>query len=173
MKKQTQSKEKQEVIQPKPSKFRLVAKRSSAGLGLYTLDFIKKGEQIIQYGGYKITNEEADRVGGKYLFEILKSKFTINGTPRWNLARYANHACKPNAEAVWYGQKVFICSRKNIQPGEEITYNYGRVYFTDIIGGEKKCRCAVHHPQKGHLGKLTDAEMKKFSRKAGRGVSKQ
>lgn len=161
----TRSKSKKDVIEPKPSKFRLIAKRSSAGLGLYTLDPIKKGEKIIQYGGYKITNEEADRQGGKYLFEIIDSKFTIDGTPRWNIARYANHSCKPNSEAVWYGQNVWICSKKNLQPGDEITYNYGKVYFNDIIGGEKHCMCAVHHPKKGYLGKLTDAEIKKYGKK--------
>jgi hypothetical protein len=39
------------VIRPKPSKYRLIAKRSSAGLGLYTVSAIPKGKQIIQYGG--------------------------------------------------------------------------------------------------------------------------
>ncbi len=155
---------KQIIIQPKPSKYRLVAKRSSAGLGLYTIDPIKKDEQIIEYGGYKLTNEEAEKRGGKYLFEIIESNFTIDGTPRWNLARYANHSCKPNAEAVWYGKHVWICPKRNIKPGEEITYNYGRVYFKDIIGGEKYCKCPIHHPSKGHLGKLTEKELRRYSR---------
>ncbi|MBP9686532.1 MAG: SET domain-containing protein [Candidatus Doudnabacteria bacterium] len=153
------------VIRPKPSRYQLVAKRSSAGLGLYTLQLIPKGKKIIQYGGYKITNEQADVKGGKYLFEIIESEFTIDGTPRWNLARYANHSCKPNAEAVWYGQDVWICSKRNIQPGEEIAYNYGKDYFVDIIGGEKHCQCPVHKPRKGHLSRLTDKEMKKYLKK--------
>jgi SET domain-containing protein len=152
------------VIKPKPSKYRLIAKRSSAGLGLYTLDHIKREAKIIQYGGYRITDDEADQKGGRYLFDIIESKYTIDGTPRWNLARYANHSCKPNAEPVWYGKNVWICAKRTIQPGEEITYNYGRSYFKDIIGGEKHCKCAVHNPVKGHLGKLTDREMKKYSK---------
>jgi hypothetical protein len=154
------------VIRPKPSKYRLIAKRSSAGLGLYTVSAIPKGKQIIQYGGYKITNDEADRKGGKYLFEIIDSNFTIDGTPRWNLARYANHSCKPNAEAIWYGQNVWICAKRAIAPGEEITYNYGKVYFNDIIGGEKHCRCSVHHPAKGHLGRLTEAELRRYVKRS-------
>jgi SET domain-containing protein len=165
MEKKNRKKSSQVVIQPKPSRYRLIAKRSSAGLGLYTLDAIPRGKQIIQYGGYKITNDEADRKGGRYLFEIIDSTFTIDGTPRWNLARYANHSCQPNSEAVWYGQNVWICTRRALKPGEEITYNYGKTYFNDIIGGEKKCQCAVHHPKKGHLANLTEAELRRYNRK--------
>ncbi len=154
------------VIHPEPSKFRLVAKRSSAGLGLYSLEKIKKGRKIIQYGGYKITDEEAEKHYGKYLFDIIDTKYNIDGSPRWNLARYANHSCKPNAEAVWYGTEVWICARKNILPGEEIVYDYGKEYFRDIIGGIKHCRCIIHHPIKGHLGKLTEVEMRKYGKKA-------
>lgn len=159
------SQKKKVVIRPEPSKFRLVAKRSSAGLGLYTLDKIKKGRKIIQYGGYRITDEEAEKHYGKYLFDIIDTKYTIDGTPRWNLARYANHSCKPNAEAIWYATEVWICARKNILPGEEIVYDYGTEYFRDIIGGVKNCRCAKHHPARGHLGKLTEREMKKYSKR--------
>lgn len=131
-------------IRPKKSKYKLVAKKSSAGLGLYTLEPIPRGEKIIQYGGYKITDEEADHKGGKYLFDILETKYTIDGTPRWNTARYVNHSCKPNSEAVWYGHDVWICAKRKILPGEELTYNYGKDYFQDILGGEKGCRCGNH-----------------------------
>lgn len=152
------------VVRPKPSKFKLVAKRSSAGLGLYTVDPIKKGAKIVEYGGYKITDDEADQKGGRYLFDIYQTKYTLDGTPRWNMARYANHSCKPNCEPVWYGTHMWICAKRAIEPGEELTYNYGREYFKDIIGGEKHCRCSIHHPAKGHLGKLTEREMKKHSK---------
>ncbi len=160
-----ESQKKKVVIRPEPSKFHLVAKRSSSGLGLYTLDKIKKGRKIIQYGGYRITDEEAEKHYGKYLFDIIDTKYTIDGTPRWNLARYANHSCRPNAEAIWYGQEVWVCARKNILPGEEIVYDYGTEYFRDIIGGVKNCRCVKHHPAHGHLGKLMEKEMKKFAQK--------
>lgn len=127
--------------EPSRPKYALRVKKSSAGLGIYAGEPIKRQTKILEYVGYIITNEEADRKGGKYLFEILKSKFTIDGTPRWNTARYFNHACKPNAEAVWYGNHVWICAKKNIKPGEEITYNYGKAYFDDYIK-PYGCRCA-------------------------------
>jgi SET domain-containing protein len=128
-------------IRPKQSKYKLRAKKSSAGLGLFTDSEIPKGAQIIQYGGYKLTNEQAEKKGGKYLFEGVDDKFTIDGTPRWNIARYINHSCKPNAEAIWYGNQVFICSKRKIKPGEEITYHYGKDYYNILLGGKKGCKC--------------------------------
>lgn len=130
-------------ILPSPSRYKLKIKKAVTGLGLYTEDTIKKDKKIIEYGGYKIPNSEADRKGGKYLFEIIESKFTIDGTPRWNIARYANHACKPNCEAIWFGKRVWLCAKRNIKPQEELTYHYGKEYFEGIIGGKKNCRCST------------------------------
>ena len=126
---------------PTSPKFQVKIKKSSAGLGLFTMVPIKKGQKIIEYGGRIISDEEANRRGGKYLFDINDSDFTIDGSPRWNIARYINHACKPNSEAVWYGNKVWICSKKDIRPNEELTYHYGPVYFQEMLGGRSGCMC--------------------------------
>ena len=50
---------------------------------------------------------------------------------RKNIARYINHSCKPNAESDVKPRKrrVFIRAIKNIEEGEEITYDYGAEYF--------------------------------------------
>jgi SET domain-containing protein len=56
------------------------------------------------------------------------------------VARYINHSCKPNAEALISGRRVWIWSRKNIKAGEEIAYDYGKEYFDDIIK-PMGCRC--------------------------------
>jgi uncharacterized protein len=50
---------------------------------------------------------------------------------RANIARYINHACKPNAESDVKPRKrkVVIRAIKNIEPGEEINYDYGTDYF--------------------------------------------
>src|SRR5438034_966529 len=50
-----------------------------------------------------------------------------------NIARYINHSCRPNAEAVISGRRVWIWSRKKIKAGEEITYDYGAEYFEGVI----------------------------------------
>jgi hypothetical protein len=116
--------------------------RSMTGLGLFATHEIKKRARIAEYKGPRLAHEEAERRenrGNKYLFEI-NSRWTIDGTPRRNLARYANHSCNPNAEPVVYGGKVFIRALRRIKPGEEITYHYGMDYLRNVIG-ISNCRC--------------------------------
>ena len=120
--------------------FKLDVKKSSAGLGLFAGEKIKKGTKIIEYIGEKVTAEEANRRGGKYLFE-LNSKWTIDGTNRKNIARYVNHSCAPNCEADVQRGRIFIIAKKNIEPGDELLYDYGTEYFDEHIK-PNGCRCA-------------------------------
>ena len=76
--------------------------RSPTGLGLFATKPIKRGAAIATYRGRRISTAEAARreaCGARYMFE-LNSRWTIDGSPRWNRARYINHSCRPNAEAV-------------------------------------------------------------------------
>jgi hypothetical protein len=116
-------------------------KRSSAGLGLFAAAPFLKGELVIEYTGEVITDAEAQRRGGKYLFE-LNDEWTIDGTGRQNIARYINHSCKPNCypELSEDEKQVFIYAKRKIAPGEELTYNYGTDYFKRVIR-PLGCRC--------------------------------
>jgi len=116
-------------------------KRSSAGLGLFANKHFTKGELVIEYTGETVTDAEAQRRGGKYLFE-LNDNFTIDGTGRDNIARYINHSCKPNCEPQLNDEetRVFIYAKRKIAPEEELTYNYGKDYFTRVIK-PLGCRC--------------------------------
>ena len=116
-------------------------KKSSAGLGLFATAPYKKGERIIEYTGERITEAEANERGGKYLFE-LNDQWSIDGKGRENTARYINHSCLPNAipELTDDETQVFIYAKRAIKPGEEITYHYGKDYFTRVIK-PLGCRC--------------------------------
>jgi uncharacterized protein len=118
--------------------------RSKTGLGLFAVKPIKRSGHIAAYRGRIITSEEADRRearGARYMFELTK-KWTIDGSPRWNLARYINHSCKPNARPVGRNGGIVIVALRRIEPGEEITYDYGREYLRYFMqnGG---CRCTA------------------------------
>ncbi|MBN9064494.1 MAG: SET domain-containing protein [Rhizobiales bacterium] len=114
--------------------------RSSAGLGLFATDSFKKGEFIIEYDGPRLTNVEVERMrGGRYLFEV-NNRWTIDGSPRWNTARYINHSCKPNSEPHEIRGRIRIKAKRRIQPGEEISYNYGKDYFNEWIK-PVGCKC--------------------------------
>ncbi|MFZ1987635.1 MAG: SET domain-containing protein-lysine N-methyltransferase [Minisyncoccia bacterium] len=124
---------------PRVSKHSPLVKRGISGLGLFAKGPIKRGDFVIEYWGRVVTDEEADKKGGKYLFKVERGK-TIDGTTRKNVARYINHSCKPNCKAEMDGTRVFISARRAIQPGEEITYDYGKEYWEDHIG-PKRCGC--------------------------------
>jgi SET domain-containing protein len=126
-------------------------KRTATGLGLFALKAIPKGRRIIEYTGPLISNEEVERrKTGKYFFGV-NTKWSIDGSPRSNIARYINHSCRPNAEALVSGHRVWVWSRKNIKAGEEITFDYGKEYFDDHIKpvGCKCKKCAAPTPAKG------------------------
>lgn len=117
--------------------------RSLTGFGLFAIRRIKKQEKIAEYKGPRVDAEEAGRLerrGNRYLYEI-NPRVTIDGTPRGNLARYANHSCNPNAETFTYGGRVFIRALRMIKPDEEITYDYGNDYLKYVIG-RSHCRCS-------------------------------
>ena len=120
----------------------IAVKHAGTGLGLFALQDIPAGQRIIEYTGPLISNEEvAGRKFGKYFFRV-NTKWSIDGTPRSNTARYINHSCRPNAEAFTSGRRVWIWSKKRIKAGEEISLDYGEEYFADHIK-PRGCECAV------------------------------
>lgn len=113
--------------------------RSRTGLGLFALKPLRRGDFIAYYSGRLISNETADRLWTKYLFEV-NNRWTVDGSGRSNIARYINHSCRPNAESDVRKHRVFITAIRTIRPGDEITYNYGRDYFDTFIKPHG-CRC--------------------------------
>jgi uncharacterized protein len=117
----------------------LKIKKSVTGLGLYTLEPIKKGEFIIEYKGPILSKKESDIRGGKYLFETNPNRF-IDGSGRSNLARYVNHSCVPNCKIEVLRGRVYILSKRMIKVGEELSYDYGEEYFDEYIK-PYGCKC--------------------------------
>ena len=125
-------------------------KRGLAGLGLFAGEDIKKGELIIEYIGNILNKEESDKVAAnQYLFEVSRNK-TIDGSVRWNIARYCNHACNEagNAESEIKNKRVFVKATRNIKEGEEIVYDYGEEFVNEHIA-PYGCNClAKEHSYK-------------------------
>lgn len=124
----------------RPPKFKLKVRKGVSGLGLFALEDIPRGRFIVEYTGPLLNDDDADRLGGRYLFD-LENGWNIDGSSRTNLARYANYACKPNAEAWQKGNHILLYSRRRIAAGEEITYDYGDEY-TEYFIKRHGCRCA-------------------------------
>ena len=138
--------------------------RSRTGLGLFATREISKGTRIVEYFGplldCKIKAQDA--IENKYLFE-LNGRWTIDGSVRRNMARYANHACRPNAESDVQprNRKVYIRAIKTIQPGDEITYDYGTDYFKSYL---KPIGCKCAHCEKKR--KIARAEARVVKKRA-------
>ena len=128
------------------------------GNGVFAVAPIRKGERLIEYQGRLRTHKEVDRVyaddvetGHTFLF-TLNDTYVIDANVEGNAARWINHSCDPNCEAVTVEDededpardKVFIEARRAIKPGEELTYNYGIVLDEPHTARLKKlwaCRC--------------------------------
>jgi hypothetical protein len=140
--------------------------RSRTGLGLFATKPIKKGAKIVRYFGPLLDSKKKkdDAIENKYLFE-LNGRWTIDGSVRANIARYINHACKPNAESDVKPRKrkVVIRAIKNIEPGEEINYDYGTDYFKAYL---KPIGCKCDACEKKRKKKRAEARAEKLRLKA-------
>jgi hypothetical protein len=102
-----------------------------AGMGVFATRRIPRGTRIIEYTGELITDEEASRrydddameQHHTFLFAV-DDEMVIDGGVDGNEARYFNHACDPNCEAVNDGGRIFIEAIADIEPGAELLYDY-------------------------------------------------
>lgn len=107
------------------------------GRGVYATRTIGREERIIEYLGELIDKEESERRAhaqhaksledgdaAVYIFTLSK-KWDIDGNVPWNTARLINHSCEPNCEAWIIGRRIFIYSLREINAGEELTFDYG------------------------------------------------
>ncbi|MFZ2832249.1 MAG: SET domain-containing protein-lysine N-methyltransferase [Minisyncoccia bacterium] len=126
---------------PKLGEVKYKVKKSSAGLGLFADEDIKKGTWVIEYVGSIVSGkkEVENYKENKYLFETSKTRM-IDGSARSNTARYINHSCKPNCEVEIIGGRVFVRTLKKIAKGEEFNYDYGEEYTDEYIK-PYGCRC--------------------------------
>src|SRR5438309_1499152 len=144
--------------------------RSRTGLGLFATQPIKKGTRIVRYFGPLLDckKKKDDAIENKYLFE-LTNRWTIDGSVRENVARYINHACKPNAESDVRPRKrkAFIRAIKNIEPGEEANYDYGTDYFKAYLK-PIGCKCAACEKKRKKQRAEARAEKARLKAKAER-----
>jgi len=101
------------------------------GLGAFAVTDIPKGARIIEYAGERINNAEADRRYDDesmprhhtFLF-ILNSRTCVDAAFEGNEARFLNHSCDPNCEAVITRGHIWIEALRPIAAGTELVYDY-------------------------------------------------
>jgi hypothetical protein len=102
------------------------------GTGVFATQGIRKGARISEYVGERVSHAEADRRyehkadddNHTFLFTV-DARTVIDGGMGGNEARFINHSCDPNCEAVVENRRVYIEAIRAIPVGEEISYDYG------------------------------------------------
>jgi SET domain-containing protein len=139
---------------PKVDGRRIQVRRSGVhGKGVFALQAIAQGSRIIEYKGQIITWPEALRrhphnpaePNHTFYFHI-DDKHVIDANVDGNAARWINHACDPNCRAEEIDGRVFIEALRDLQPGEELFYDYGLIIderYTPKLKKEYECRCGA------------------------------
>ena len=124
------------------------------GRGVFAARTIRKGEDIIEYRGRRVTSEEADELPDSdpnnpyhtFLFELNDGR-VIDAARGGNASRWINHSCRPNCEPYEDDDcRVFIAAKRTIRAGEELGYDYklnvpGR--HTPRLLANYACRCGA------------------------------
>ncbi len=105
------------------------------GKGVFAKSLIPQGTRIVEYTGERITHPEADARYDEdamerpytYLFTLDK-KTVVDATIAGNQARYINHSCEPNCQAVVEDGHIYVEALREIAVGEELTYDYHLEY---------------------------------------------
>jgi SET domain-containing protein len=114
-----------------------------AGRGLFAARFLTAGETVAAYAGERIDKAESARRQAAaekvFIFE-LDDNFDVDGDTLENPARFINHSCEPNCEAVATEGIIQLRAWRDIVAGEELTFDYG--YRLAAFPGHP-CRCGA------------------------------
>jgi len=150
------------------------------GKGGFATRLIRKGARIAEYLGDRISHEEGDRRYDDdtmkrhhtFLF-VVDKRIVIDAGKFGNDARFINHSCDPNCEAVIEDRRVFIEALRTIRPGDELSYDYGYDRDDATASGEdadqqypchcgaEKCRGTILAPEQKRKKKSPRAMKKR------------
>ena len=123
------------------------------GQGAFATERIPAGIRLIEYAGQRLTPDEADarypdetdERHHTYLFAI-DDEIVIDAAVDGNEARFINHSCDPNCDAVIDDARIWIETIRDIEPGEELAYDYAYVLKERHTPAAKRrypCNCGA------------------------------
>ena len=117
------------------------------GRGVYATQLIPKGARIIEYTGRRMSWDQVEENPDDphtFLFGLENDDQVINAGIGGNESRWINHSCDPNCEAIEEESRIFIYALRDIEPGEELFYDYALEIDeprTQQTEREFKCYC--------------------------------
>ena len=146
------------------------------GRGAFATRRIRPGARIIEYLGEHISRDEGDRryddehMGRHHTFLFaLDDGSVIDAAVRGNEARFINHSCDPNCQAIEEDGRIFIEAIRNIQPGTELTYDYAYERTDDHTDEDEAlyvCRCGAKKCRGTILAPVEKKRKKKTKKRA-------
>lgn len=123
------------------------------GRGAFATRRLTAGIRLIEYTGARLTPAQADErypdVEGErhhtYLFAI-DDDIVIDAAVDGNDARWINHSCDPNCDAVIEDGHIWIETIREIAPGEELAYDYAYILDERHTPAAKRrfpCHCGA------------------------------
>ncbi|MFL9966683.1 SET domain-containing protein-lysine N-methyltransferase [Paraburkholderia sediminicola] len=130
-----------------------VRKSSVHGRGVFSLQAIPAGQRILEYRGEMTSWRRASArhrrsgiPGHTFIFGLADGR-VIDGSVGGNSARWLNHSCQPNCEAIEDGRgRVFIETLSDVMPGDELFIAYGLTIdeaITPELAADYSCHCGT------------------------------
>ena len=161
----------------------VLRKSDIQGRGAFATRQIRRGQRVIEYTGERIDDDEADRRYDDdkmsrhhtFLF-VVDDKTIVDAAVGGNDARFLNHSCDPNCEAVIERKHIYIYALKTIRPGEELVYDYQYEHTKDHTEEDEKfyaCRCGAPNCRGTILAPLKKPRKKKAKQTRAKKVTKK
>lgn len=128
------------------------------GIGLFARAVHRKGQELCAYTGPVASHPAAPGPDGRVFAMEIEPGRWVDGSGADNPARHANHSCNPSAEMVRRGDRILLVALRDLEPGDEITFDYG-YGLSDALA--HPCRCG----SEGCPGRIVAAPLRPLLRR--------
>ena len=131
------------VIRQSYQKFDVFVRKSEIdGHGVFAAEMIPARLKIGEIRGEAISCAEGRRRAAslqRIMIVEISSRTAIDASKSTDPMRFTNHSCQANARLAIIAGRIEFYSLRAIEPGEEITVNYGETHHE----GKLRCRCGA------------------------------
>jgi len=131
------------VVRQAYQKFDVFVRKSEIdGHGVFAAEMIPARLKIGEIRGEAITCAEGRRRAAslqRIMIVEISPRTAIDASASTDPMRFTNHSCQANARLAIIAGRIEFYSLRAIEPGEEITVNYGATHHE----GKLPCRCGA------------------------------
>ena len=131
------------VVRQAYQKFDVFVRKSEIdGHGVFAAEMIPPRLKIGEIRGEAISCAEGRRRAAtlqRIMIVEISSRTAIDASKSTDPMRFTNHSCQANARLAIIAGRIEFYSLRAIEPGEEITVNYGETHHE----GKLRCRCGA------------------------------